>query len=443
MPTRQKTYELKNESLKNVLNYIEKETRRQKNRNKKIDIVIKAFAEVAKHNILHYDKSAKAQLLKNKFLQIYPFKFDLRYSVKYIFDTIKDIFNAKMEHLERNKIFKIFFKEMSIMLRSGILFIPALEIVKCHISSKRFKEVLERIIYDLKANGASFTKSIQRFPNYFSKIYVCIIESGEKTCNLPIVFEEIAQLEEKGEYLRNKLKNAMIYPMFVFLFSIIMLFIIAKMLIPAILSLANGFQIKGVAKIVVFMADIFSRPQAAYALFILILSGVTVFYLYIKTPEGKYAWDKFKINIPVLGDALIKVHVINFCIILHVLHKSGISIAASTRILSDVFENSYIKSQLNKIIFPRVNSGYQLSLALKELGFFPPVALQLMSAGEESGRLVELLKKVIDIYKFEVEDSLIRLSNILEPVIIVAFGALVCFIAIISMLPIYQVVSSM
>lgn len=443
MPTRQKTYELKNESLKGVLNYIEKETRRQKNRNKKTDDVTKTFAEAAKQDILHYDKSAKSVLLKNRFLQIYPFKFDLRYSLKYLLNTAKDFLDAKMQRLERSRVFKIFFREMSMMLHSGIQLIHALDIAKDHTESKKFKEVLGRIIYDLNANGTSFTKSIKRFPNYFSKLYVCIIQAGEKASCLPAVFEEIAGFSEKEEYLRNRVKSAMAYPLFVFIFSLVMFYIISKTLVPAIISMSNGSQITGAAKVVVLMAGIFSYPLTTYAIMTLALFFMALIFSYIKTPVGKYKWDKFKIGIPVLGAALMKVYVIQFCIILHVLYKSGISITASVRILSDIFENSYVKNKLDEVVFPRVNAGYPLSQALKDTGFFPPIALQLIGTGEESGRLTELLKKVIDIYKLDVEGSLVKLSNILEPVIIVVFGALICFLAVISMLPIYQVVSNM
>jgi|GEM_PF-1166107 len=443
MPTRQKTYELKNESLKGVLNYIEKETRRQKNRNKKANAVTKAFADAAKQNILHYDKSAKSVLLKNKFLQIYPFKFDLRYSLKYLLNAAGDFLDAKAQQLERNRVFKIFFREMSMMIHSGIQLIHALDIAKEHTRSKRFKEVLERIIYDLNANGTTFTKSIKRFPNYFSKLYVCIIQAGEKASCLPMVFEEIAKFEEKEEYLRNKVKSAMAYPLFVFIFSMIMFYVISKALTPAIISMAKDFHMTGAAKAVVSMAGIFSYPLTTYAIMTFALFFIALIFSYIKTPAGKYKWDKFKIGIPVLGPALMKVYVIQFCLILHILYKSGISITASTRILSDVFENSYVKSKLDEVVFPRVNVGYPLSQALRETGFFPPIALQLIGTGEEGGRLTELLKKVIDIYKFEVEDSLVKLSNTLEPVIIVIFGALICFLAVISMLPIYQAVSNM
>lgn len=443
MLTGKKIFEVKNESLKTVLDYIKKETRRQKYRKKKIDEVTKRFAEDAKQDALYYDKSAKLVVTKGKFLQIYPFKFNLNHNIKYVFDTIKDLINAKIQQFERSKVFKIFFREMAIMLHSGLQLVPALDIAKDHTPSKRFKEVLERIIYDLKANGTSFTNSIKRFPAYFSKLYFSIIKAGETSCSLPVVFEELAQLEEKYDYLRNRLKSAMVYPIFVLIFSLGMLFIIGKMLVPAIVSLAKGFEIKGMAKLVVFTAAMFSNPLSVYVCAAIVVFFTLLAYIYIRTPEGKYKWDKFRLSIPVLGDALTKICVIQFCIILHILYKSGISIATSTRILSEVFENSYIKSRFSETLFPRVNAGHQLSLALKELGFFPPVALQLISTGEESGRLVELLKKVIDIYKFEVEDTLVKLSNILEPIIIMAFGALICFIAVISLLPIYQVVANM
>lgn len=449
MPTTRKIYELKNESLQNVLSYIEKETRRQKNRHKKDDDFAKTLARKAREEILHYDRSAKEVFLKKKFFQIYPLKIGLKFSFKkewaYFVRQIKLFVNTQLDKLDKNRVFKVFFREMAILLKSGISIIPALDISREHATSKRFKNVLARVIYDLKANGSSLTSALERYPNYFSKLYLCIINSGERTCNLPLVFEELAQVEERSSYLKNKLKGALIYPLFIGSFSLVVLYVLTRVLVPAIVSLGaniEGVNIRGAAKAVIYIARVFSYPVTSFIILTVLLSAVFLFYLFLKTPEGRYKWDKFTLRVPVIGNALLKVSVIQFCIILHILHKSGISILSATKILSDVFENSYIKSKLEEIVFPRVNFGYQLSSGLKELGFFPPIALQFIATGEESGRFSELLKKTIEVYKFEVEDSLVRLSNVLEPVIIVAFGALICCIAMVAMLPIYQIVSA-
>lgn len=446
MPMSKKTYEIEKGSLKQLFHHIDREMRRSKNIKKPEQGFSESLARKAEQDLRHYDKSAKAVLLKRRFLQIYPFKINLRYGIKYVFDTVKDVYKNYAQRCDAGKVLKVFFREMAIMLTSGISVIPALDIAKVHAESGRFKEVLERVVYELKAHGVSLSSALERFPNYFSKLYVCVIKAGEKSCNLPLIFEELACLEDRSEFLKNKLKSALVYPAAISILSLGILYILAKMLVPALLALGSAVdaaQIRGIAKFVIYMAGVFSYPLTTYVIVGVVLFVVFLIYSYFKTPEGKYAWDKFKFQMPVIGDALIKVSVIQFCVILHVLYKSGVPILQSTKILSEIFENAYVKSKIEEVVFPRVNHGYNLSYGLKKLGFFPPVAIQLISTGEETGRLVELLQKLIEIYKMEVEDSLIRLSNILEPLIIIAFGGLVFFIALISMLPVYQVISVM
>ncbi|MFH1452778.1 MAG: type II secretion system F family protein [Armatimonadota bacterium] len=447
MPSVKNTYNLKTGSLKEVLEYIEKETRRQKNklrRKNSSSELVKSLAARGREDALYYDRSARSILTGRKFLQIYPFKLNLRYDLNYIKDNINDRVRDYLDKADRDNVFKSFFREMAVMLKSGISIIPALDTAKKHTKSKRFGEVLERMMYDLKANGASVTEVFARFPNYFSNMHISVIKAGEKSSNMPLVFEELAQLEEKKRYLMGKLKGALIYPVTVGIFSFVILFIIAKMLVPAILALSSTvdiMKIKGLAKAVIFTAKVFSYPLTGYMLTFMGLAVIYMIYSYIKTPVGRYKWDKFKISIPFIGDALLKMYVINFCMTLHMLHKAGINIIPAVKILSGIFENTYVKRKLDDFVFSKIPSGENLSTGLKMVGFFPPVALQLIRTGEESGRLVELLQKVIDIYKMEVEDVFIRLSNILEPVIIIIFGIVICFIALVAMLPIYQIIS--
>jgi len=264
---------------------------------------------------------------------------------------------------------------------------------------------------------------------------VSLVRVGEATGKLEMMLDQMASFSERDLEFRSNVKTAMAYPIFVFSFAFLSIAFIMGFVLPRILKPIQ--KLAGALPwptIVVISIQHFLRD---YGIFL--IAALAVGYLllrrYLKKPEGKMQYDRLKISIPVIGVFLRKVDYAQFVRSLGMLAKGGVPIVESLEIVKDVVGNQLISNSIGESIV-KIKKGQTIAEALSETAQFPGMITQMISVGEESGKLGEVLLRIADSQDFELNNAIKRLNALLGPVIIILVGAVIGFLVIAVLLPI-------
>ncbi|HON56798.1 MAG TPA: type II secretion system F family protein, partial [bacterium] len=290
-------------------------------------------------------------------------------------------------------------------------------------------------------NGKIFSDSIENYPRIFSRAYIAAIKSGERSGKLPEVLNSLAEFIDRREVLKNKLKTILTYPIVLFSVAI---FGIIFLLIYVLPRFVNIFKTLGVTSATVNILVFFTNILQNFALPILAIFFIAVFATYIifKTINKPEYFDYLKIKIPFIGALITKVNISIFANTLQILLDSGNAVVDSVKIAANAVPNRYI-SQKILVVIPFIENGEPLNKALEKSGQFSDLALHLIYVGERSGTLSEMLKKVNTFYSREVEFTVSETLAIIEPLILVILGLIVCLIAMSIFLPINDFIRSL
>jgi type II secretory pathway component PulF len=353
--------------------------------------------------------------------------------------TLKDE-HPKSLNKVRRKISKhdvvLFTRQLSTLVDSGVPIVNGLNIVISQMSNLYFKEVLGDVVGKIKG-GKSFSDSLAIYPEIFPHLYTAIVNSGEISGSLKTTFTRLADFLEKEEEFMNSVRSALVYPAFVFCVGVLTVIVLIGFVIP---RLVNMFEDMGQAlplptKILIGTSEVFSK----YWVIIIAFAVVIVFFLrrqYL-SPQGRLAWDRFKLKLTALGEITLKTEISRLSRTLSLLLSGGLPVVPSLDIVSTVVENRVLKLEVNKIKDDIVG-GLSLSNAIKKSKIFPNFVTNIVIIGEETGTLEKSLMRIADDYERDVDRSLKSLARMLEPIIILGVGLVVGFIVLAMLLPIFQ-----
>jgi len=325
------------------------------------------------------------------------------------------------------------------MIDAGLPLVQSLEILSSQQESKTFKEVLRQIREDVEG-GSTFAGALKKHPATFNELYTNLVVAGEEGGILDTILTRLAIYIEKAEALKKKIKSALIYPATIVGVAIIVVMILMIFVIPVFETM---FKSAGQSlPLPTYIVMQLSRFVKSYVLFIIpaLILGIYLLRKYYQTNSGKLIIDRLLLKLPVFGPLFQKVAVARFSRTLGTLVSSGVPILDGLNIVSRTAGNRTVE---NAILNARasIREGETIAEPLGRSSIFPPMVIQMISVGESSGTLDEMLTRVTDYYDVEVDNALKKLPTYIEPVLTLFLGGVVLLLALAVFLPWWNMAS--
>ncbi|MEK7572985.1 MAG: type II secretion system F family protein [Patescibacteria group bacterium] len=334
----------------------------------------------------------------------------------------------------------LFTRQLSSMLSSGLTLIKSLEILKEQMVGKAMYEIIDSIVSDIE-EGKNFSSAIAKYPEIFSPIYVSIIRSAEASGLLDTALARMADNLEKQAKLRNTIKAALTYPAIVIALMIFVVFVMMTVVIPQLSGLYESLDVElpFTTKVVIGLSQ-FTVTFWPFIIVGLIL-GIFLFRRWHKTEPGKLIMDNLLLKIPVFGPLLKKLILTEFSRTLSLLIGSGTLVVDSLVQTSDTLGNIHYRNAVVDIA-KKVENGVTIGDSISSYALFPPILVQLVKIGEQTGKLDETLMKAAEYFEDETDQAVKTLTTALEPFIMIILGLGVAFLLIAVITPIYSLISA-
>lgn len=361
----------------------------------------------------------------------------------------KDVFLIKCRSI--NKIIKfstkpnmktisIFCKQFSICIKAGIPIYDILNLLFEQMLHKSIKSSLISIRENVQ-KGNSLHRSMINTTNVYPEFMINMIYLGEESGKLDIILEELAFYYENEHRLLKKFTNSMIYPCFVFLTLIIVTFLMFLKVIPIFVKNLNSFnaEIPLITKVVLDMSNFLVNNS----LLIIIINIIFIFIIieFLKTENGKVAYDKFKFVCPIIGPVYKRIIYTRFTRGLNILLSSGVGLLKAFEIIHEVIGNRYFKVKL-KTVFSDIKRGGDLSRSIDAMNLFPQYFVSMIKIGEETGNLDGTFLIAADIFYEDAQENVEKATALLEPILIISLGLIMGTIILAVMLPMLNVMET-
>ncbi|MGB7442059.1 MAG: type II secretion system F family protein [Coleofasciculaceae cyanobacterium] len=331
----------------------------------------------------------------------------------------------------------IFSRQFAVMVNAGVAMVRCLGVLSEQCANPKLKKSLLAISSDVQ-EGTNLSDSMRKHPACFDRLYISMVQAGEVGGVLDEVLNRLAKLLEDMARLQNQLKSAMAYPVVVGSIAVLVFLGMTMFLIPIFAAIFEdiGTELPALTKFMVGLSGILTSYWYLIPLpFIIISFAVRQYY---KTPVGRLQLDALLLKLPLFGDLVEKSSVARFCRVFGTLTRSGVPILNSLDIVRDTAGNQVIANAVEAAKI-EIQQGGMISLALQKEQVFPPLAIQMISIGEETGELDSMMMKVADFYEDEVEQAVKALTSIIEPIMIVVLGGMVGLILLSMYLPMFKV----
>jgi len=340
-----------------------------------------------------------------------------------------------------SKDLAIFVRQFSVMIDAGLPLVQCLEILGTQQENKNFAKILQQTRMDVEG-GASLADAMRKHPKAFDDLFTNMIAAGEAGGILDTILKRLATYIEKAVKLKAQVKGAMVYPVAVLGIAGIVIAVILWKVIPTFASMFAGLgaELPLPTRFVIAMSNWFVRLLPFIIVFIVV--GVVLFRRYYATYGGRRQIDGIVLKLPILGDIMRKIAVARFCRTLSTLMSSGVPILDGLEITARTSGNAIIEDAI-LMVRKGVESGLTVAQPLKESKVFPPMVVQMIGVGEQTGALDAMLSKIADFYEEEVDQAVANLLTLMEPVMILFLGVTVGGIVISMYLPLFDLISKL
>jgi type IV pilus assembly protein PilC len=347
-----------------------------------------------------------------------------------------NLFKSKV----KAKSLAVFTRQLATMIDAGLPLVQSLDILAEQEENPAFRTILNQVKEDVES-GMTFAAALKKHPKAFNELYVNMVVAGEESGTLDLIMNRLAIFIEKSEALRRKVKSALMYPMIVTFVAIVVVGILMIFVIPTFEKMFReaGQPLPALTQLVVDMSK-FIRSHILY-----VIAGVIVLIFLFRrvrqTNRGRKALDRILLHLPVFGILLRKVAVARFTRTLSALMTSGVPILDGLQIVAKTSGNKLIE---DTVLDAResISSGENIAKPLARSKVFPPMVTRMISAGESTGALDQMLNKIADFYEDEVDTAVAGLTSMLEPIMIVFLGGVVGTIVIAMYLPIFNMANA-
>ena len=330
----------------------------------------------------------------------------------------------------------VFTRQLATMLDAGLAMVQSLQALAEQTTNKVMRDVIKDVCTRVES-GDSFSQALVKHPKVFNRLFVCMVDAGEKGGLLAEILARLATFLENTARLRKKVKSAMMYPTVVTFVAIaITIFLLVKV-VPVFGEIFSGFGAKLPTPTQVLIT--ISEWLQKNILFLIPAAGLVVYgwLAYIKTKQGREFWDRTRIKLPVFGHIAHKICLARFTRTLASLIRSGVPILEVLGIVANTVGNVVMEKAI-RVAMVDIEKGDGISNALGKHPVFPTMIVRMMTAGEQTGKIDSMLERVADFLDEEIETVLSGLTSLIEPLLIVFLGVVVGGIVICMFLPIFK-----
>lgn len=335
----------------------------------------------------------------------------------------------------------IFTRQFATMINAGLPLVQCLDILSKQTEKENFRQIIAQVMREVEA-GNTLAESLSKKENnrVFDELFVNMVEAGEAGGILDDILQRLATFIEKAEALKRKIKGAMVYPAVVMTVAILATAFMLIFIIPTFAKMFTGFgaELPLPTKIVMGLS---SFLRSYWWVMLIGIAGTAVgLQRYYRTERGHVAIDRFLLKIPVLGDVIRKGAVARFTRTLGTLISSGVPILTGLEITARTSGNRVIQEAI-MAARASIREGETISAPLKVSNVFPPMVVQMISVGEETGALDDMLTRIADFYDDEVDTAVEALTSLIEPIMIVFMGSVVGGMVIAMYLPMFKLIN--
>jgi len=337
------------------------------------------------------------------------------------------------------KDISVFFRQLSTMINAGLPLVQCFEMAEKGSDKKALNTLLKDVRQNLEG-GNPLGETMRKFPDEFDRLTCALIEAGEQGGILDSILLRLCEYKEKALGLKRKIKSAMVYPVAILAVSFIVTSILMIFVIPVFSEMFSEFgaELPAPTQIAMAVSDIF--VEYWYVVFfapILLVFAIKAIY---KTPKGRYQLDKLLLSLPIIGDVLRKASVARFCRTFSTLAAAGVPILDALDTVAETSGNVVIEEVILSSK-DSISQGQTLTAPLEASGVFPIMVTQMISIGEQTGSLEEMLGKIADFYEEEVDTAVDNMQQLMEPLIMAFLGVVIGGLVIAMYLPIFQMAS--
>jgi general secretion pathway protein F len=330
----------------------------------------------------------------------------------------------------------VMIRQLATLLGAGVPLLQALDSLLTQTENARLTKVIAQVKGEVN-EGSSLTDALSQHPKLFSSIFTNMVRAGEASGSLDIVLDRLADFGEKQEALKGKLRAALVYPIFMAVIGGAILFVLLTYIVPNItqvftemdrvLPLPTLFLIK--------LSDFLIEFWWLVLIFILlVIFGIRSF---IAQTFGRRVYDYIKLKVWVVGPVIRKIILARFASTLASLLESGVGLMDSMKIVNNLVDNVHVSKVVEEAM-EHIRKGQSMTVSLKESEWFPPMFVQMIAVGEQSGSLEKMLIKVSKAYEREVETAIVAMTSLIEPIMIAVMGMAVGFVVLSILLPIFE-----
>jgi type IV pilus assembly protein PilC len=339
----------------------------------------------------------------------------------------------------RGKDISVFSRQFATMIAAGLPLVQCLQTLGMQMERKRFQDIIAKVASDVES-GSTLSDGLGRFPRVFDELYVNLVHVGETGGVLDSMLSRLSTYLEKAQALKHRVQMAIVYPVLVMTIAVLVVAFLMVFIIPIF---AAFFENAGVplplpTRIVIAVSHGVTRYW--YIILAVWAAGMYGFRAWYRTEAGRLAVDRFFLRAPIFGPLVRKIAIARFTRTLSALLGGGVPIIDALRITAKTAGNRVVENSVMQAR-ERVMAGHTLGERLKDGGVFPPMVVQMVIVGEQTGALDNMLAKVADYYEDEVDVAVSGLTALLEPLLIVFLGVVIGGIVIAIYLPIFKVVT--
>jgi type IV pilus assembly protein PilC len=336
----------------------------------------------------------------------------------------------------------VFCRQFATMIDAGVSLVRCLAVLEEQTGSAKLRGIIREIQAGVES-GETLSRSLTRWPRTFTNLFVGLVRAGEVGGVLDETLNRLATFMEENERLRRKVKSAMTYPVLVLIFATAVVIGMVTFILPQFVAVFNDLGIKdlpGPTRMLIQISNFITTKW--YMAIGITLAAFFTFTTYIRTRIGKRHWDFVKLKTPIFGKLNHKIAIARFSRTLSTLLTSGVPILQALETVAGTVDNEIIA---DAIMASRaaIREGEQIGDPLQRSGMFPPMVVQMVAIGEETGSLDAMLSKIADFYESEVDATLAGLTAALEPILIVTLGFIVGFIVISMFMPLMNAISQL
>jgi type IV pilus assembly protein PilC len=337
-----------------------------------------------------------------------------------------------------------FTRQLATLVDAGLPLLRGLRVLE----RQERNPTLKRVIADLAASieaGSTFSEALAQHPKVFNRLFVNMVRAGELGGVLEVVLNRLAEFMEKAQKIKGKVISAMFYPAAVITVATVILGVLMVYVVPKFKAIFNdllgpGKELPQFTQLVLSISDAIANHF--FITMACVIAFVIMLNIFIRTKAGRKLFDRFKLNMPVVGQVMKKAAIARFTRTLGTLVSSGVPILQALTIVKETSGNAIVADAV-AAVHESVKEGETITAPLESSGIFPPMVISMVDVGEQTGALPEMLMKIADTYDDEVDNAVAAMTSLLEPIMIVFLAFIVGSIVIALFLPLITIIDQL